>query len=416
MNRILYFDPIGGASGDMILGALLSIGLDLEEVQKALESLPLNHWSITPKTVQRGCFSALHAHVQSDDQAATPPAHGSRKLTDIKTIIDQSSLPDAVKARAKSVFLKLAESEAAVHGLDIDTIHFHEVGATDSIIDIVAVTLGLHLLKIDRIHCAPLVLSQGMAHSAHGPMPLPAPAVLEILSRINAPIAGAIPGPERITPTAAALFAEFVDQFSELPPMNLLKVGVSAGTRVNSNDSAPNVLRCFLGTVNSKQTLNHSNAIRVIQCNLDDQNPEILGALSERCFEEGCLDFFTSPIQMKKNRPGTLVTILIKREDLSHFESILFRETSSFGMRYYDCERSVLERSLSSVETKFGPITMKLGWYRGELVTSSPEFEDCRRAAKAHSAPLKSVYQAARVAWATRDDLQQPQPPTVARD
>lgn len=413
MTRVLYFDPIGGASGDMILGALLAIGLELEPVLEGLESLGLDNWSITPILVQRGCFQALHAQVQSEDLAAPPPVHGSRKLSDIHSLIDQSSLPKPVKERAQSVFSILGQCEASVHGLDIEQIHFHEVGATDSIIDIVAVVLGLHLLKVDHIYCAPLTLGQGMGHSAHGPMPIPAPAVLEILSRINAPIAGARPGPERVTPTAAALFAEYVEEFRSIPAMTLERTGVSAGTRTNPPDSPPNVLRCFLG---SRENTNESQNIRVIQCNIDDQNPEILGALSQKLFDAGCLDCFLTPTQMKKNRPGILLNLLIEKDAYEQFESILFRETSSFGLRYYDCQRSVLQRTMVTIETEFGEISMKLGWHKGELVTASPEFEDCLRAAEIHSTPLKDIYLAAQVAWSTRDDHPQPPRPEAARD
>lgn len=413
MTRIVYFDPIGGASGDMILGALLTIGLDLKPILKGLNSLNLKNWSITPTQVQRGCFQALHAKVQCQDQAALPPVHGSRNLKDIHSLIEQSSLPTPVKERAQSVFRILGQSEAAVHGLDIDEIHFHEVGATDSIIDIVAVVFGLYQLNIERVYCAPLTLGHGIGHSAHGPMPIPAPAVLEILSRINAPIAGSRPGPERITPTAAALFAEYVDEFCQIPSMTLLKTGVSAGTRINPADSPPNVLRCFLGT---QQLPTNTETVRVVQCNIDDQNPEILGALSQRLLAEGCLDVFITPTQMKKNRPGAILNLLIEKDAFERFESILFRETSSFGLRYYDCQRSVLQRSKVAVETKFGKIDMKLGWHKGELVTASPEFEDCQLAAKNHSVALKDVYLAAQVAWTTRDDRPQPPLPTMARD
>ncbi|MDF1664822.1 MAG: nickel pincer cofactor biosynthesis protein LarC [Planctomycetota bacterium] len=413
MSRVIYFDPIGGASGDMILGSLLAVGLELNPVLQGLNSLNLDNWSITPTLVQRGCFQALHAQVQCQDKAAHPPVHGSRNLSEIHSLIDQSSLPTPVKDRAKSVFLILGQSEATVHGLDLDKIHFHEVGATDSIIDIVAVVFGLHLLNIERVYCAPLTLGQGMGHSAHGPMPIPAPAVLEILSRINAPIAGARQGPERITPTAAALFAEYVEEFREIPAMELERTGVSAGTRINPAGSPPNVLRCFLGT---QKLSSKTESVRVVQCNLDDQNPEIIGALSKKLFDEGCLDFFITPTQRKKNRPGAILNLLIEKDAYERFETILFRETSSFGLRYYDCHRSVLQRSTVPVQTQFGIIAMKLGWHRGELVTASPEFEDCQEAARKHSTSLKDVYLAAQVAWSTRDDHPQPPRPEAAHD
>jgi pyridinium-3,5-bisthiocarboxylic acid mononucleotide nickel chelatase len=391
MTRIAYFDLIGGASGDMILGALLDAGVDLQAVNEGLLTIPITGWSMTSHAVKRESISALYAQIDCAGRAAPADQQHCRGLREIKALIEESKIPPSVKSRAISVFERLAQAEAKVHGMNPESVHFHEVGAIDSIIDIVGCLYALHLLDVDMCYCSPITLGRSYAQSAHGYLPIPAPAVIELLAAVKAPLNKSVSGPERVTPTAAALIAELSVAFGEIPAMTLEMVGIGAGRREKNPDGSPNVFRCLIGQAQAEK----NTSIRVLECNIDDQSPEQLAAVTQLLLERGSLDVFMTPTVMKKGRAAFILTVLCDKEKHALLEETLFRETTSFGLRYYDCQRTTLERCCQVVNTPYGPVRVKIGCYKGQQVTVAPEFEDCKKAALENHVQLKEVYHSA---------------------
>ncbi|HEY3379767.1 MAG TPA: nickel pincer cofactor biosynthesis protein LarC [Armatimonadota bacterium] len=389
--RIAYFDCLSGISGNMILGALLACGLEQSVLEEELSRLPLHGWRLQAERVQRKGISAVFVAVDDGGHAHqhSHHAHPHRGLTEICALIAASTLSDRVQAMATAIFTRLGEAEAAVHGTTPEQVHFHEVGAVDAIIDIVGSAIALERLGIDRVVASPLPLGSGWVTCAHGTFPVPAPATARLVQGV--PIVETDIAAELVTPTGAAIITTLAERFGPLPTMTVQQVGYGAG----SHDlPRPNVLRVFLGeeTVSSAPV-----AVVGLETNIDDVSGEILGYLMDALLAAGALDVFYTPIHMKKNRPGVLVRVLCAPQDEGACTDLLFRETTTLGVRRTTYTRTVLPRELRTVDTAFGAVRVKVSAWRGQTRVE-PEYEDCRRCAEAAQAPLLAVYQAARCA------------------
>lgn len=387
--KTLYFDCFAGASGDMILGGLVGVGVDPHALVEQLQLLGLAGWKIDFEKVDRSGISATYARVQ------TAHEHAHRHLADILKIIYDSRLGDRVKDRAARIFSRLAEAESRVHNQPIDEIHFHEVGALDAIVDVCGAAIGFDLLGIERFVCSPLRVGTGMTEMAHGRFPIPPPAVAELLE--GKPIyAGDIEG-EFVTPTGAAIIAAVCEHFGTMPSMKIEASGYGAGTR-NPKDF-PNVLRLFLGETEADDAAGDESLL-MIETNIDDMSAQLFGHVIERAFELGALDCFLTPVQMKKNRPGMLVSILCRPDEREKFLEMLFAETTTIGARSYEVQRRALARETVTVTTQFGPIDVKVAHIKNGAVNAMPEFEQCRAAAQKAGVALREVQEAVRVAYA----------------
>ena len=387
--RIGYFDCFSGISGDMTLGALVDAGVDPRAITSAVESLGLPV-EVTFETVRRGEFRANYARV------VCQPEHAHRRLGQIEAMIDGASISHDQKSLAKRIFRKLGEAEATVHGIDLAEIHFHEVGAADSIVDIVGAAVGLDLLGVERFESSPVPPGRGWVRAAHGKMSLPAPGTAELLKGV--PLAESTVSMELTTPTGAAILTTVVDSFGSLPAMTIEAIGLGAGTKDLPGQA--NVLRLFVGQAAEASGGASSDRIWVLETNLDDLPGEIVGHTTTLLMGAGALDAFLTPIQMKKNRPGVMVTVLCDRAQIPAMEEILFRETTTLGIRRYEVGRHKLKRRAAEVETPFGLVKGKLGWLDGRPPTFSPEYEDCARVARDRGVPLRDVYTAAHAAYA----------------
>jgi uncharacterized protein (TIGR00299 family) protein len=384
--RIAYFDCFSGISGDMTLGALVDVGVDPRAIQEAVSSLGLPG-SLTFESVRKGGMRATHARVHA------PHEHVHRHWHHIEAIIDKSSLSSRQKDLARRIFLRLGEAEARVHGVELAKIHFHEVGAVDSIIDIVGSAVGLDLLGVDRFEASPVPPGKGWINAAHGRMPLPAPATAELLRGV--PLAESLVEMELTTPTGAAILTTVVERFGPLPALTIDSIGLGAGTRDVPEQA--NVLRLFVGTA---QLPLASDRVWVLETNLDDLPGEVVGYTTVKLMECGALDAFVVPIQMKKNRPAVMISVLCDESQISRLEEILFRETATLGIRRYPVSRHKLKRQDIEVQTPFGAIRGKLGWLNDRPPTFSPEYDDCAQIASAQAVPLREVYDAAHAAYA----------------
>lgn len=387
--RIAYLDCLSGISGDMTLGALVDAGVDLAAISAGIDSLCLAGVRLVTNEVKRKGFRATHLVVEHQ------PEHAHRHLHHITDMIDASQLTPRQKDLAKRIFTRLGEAEAKVHGTTIRKVHFHEVGAIDSIADIVGAAIGWDLLGVDRIVCSPIPTGRGTVQIAHGLCSIPAPATAELLQGI--PLAESSVTAELTTPTGAAIVSTIVDHFGPLPAMKIDRIGYGAGTRELPEQA--NLVRLFVGeTVDDLA----SDQAWVVETNLDDVSGEVIGYATTKLWEAGALDVYTTAIQMKKNRPGVTVTVLCQAAQIEKVEKILFRETGTLGVRRWPVSRHKLERKACQVETEFGPIDGKLGWVAGQEPSFSPEFESCSRAAAERGVPLKDVYEAAHKAFAAK--------------
>ena len=384
--KTLYFDCFAGCSGDMIMGALVSSGVDPRRLVDQLELLGLSGWKIDFERVDRSGISSTYARVQ------TAHEHAHRHLSDIHKIIYQSGLKQSVKERAALVFSRLAEAEARVHNQPIEKIHFHEVGAIDAIIDICGAAIGFDLLGVDNFISSPLRVGFGMTEMAHGRFPIPPPAVAELLK--GKPVyAGDIEG-EFVTPTGAAIVTSVCDRFENIPVLKIESTGYGAGTR--NPQGFPNVLRVLLGEIGPAAA---DETLLMIETNIDDMSPQVFGYVMERAFEMGALDCYLTQTQMKKNRPGTVVSILCRPGDREKFLGLLFAETTTLGARTYEVQRRALARESVKIETQFGIIDVKVARGHNGHVNVMPEFEQCRAAAAAAGVPLREVQEAVRLAY-----------------
>lgn len=389
--RTLYFDCFAGASGDMILGALVNAGAPPEALLAQLAQLGVENYRVEFEIVDRSGISATYARVE------TAHEHRHRHLKDIHQIIQASQLNEAIKTRAAQVFTRLAEAEARVHNTDINRIHFHEVGALDAIIDVVGACIGFELLGVERFVSSPLHVGSGMVEMAHGRFPVPPPAVAELLR--EAPTYGSnIPG-ELVTPTGAAIISTVCAEYGPLPHMKIERTGYGAGTR--QYEKFPNVLRVMLGEGRAAAGGGDSTVERLLmlETNVDDMSPQQLGYVMEQAFAQGALDCYFTSVQMKKNRPGVLVSILCQERDRERFTALLFAETTTLGVRSCEVERRALAREIVRVKTPYGEIDVKVGRTEAGEVKVMPEYEQCREAALKTGLPLREVEGAARRAY-----------------
>ncbi len=402
--KLLYLDCFAGISGDMFLGALLDLGVSIDTLRTELEKLQLKEYRISSHRAMKQSIAATKFDITVfEDAAARPLApvmkgsiHEHRGYTEIAAMIKKSGLTQTAKDRALRVFRRIGEAEAKIHGIPLEKIHFHEIGAVDSIVDIVGVCIAIELLGVDEIHASPPRLGSGFVETAHGRFPVPAPATLELLKGI--PVEPSNEAFELVTPTGAALLAEFCTRFGPLPALSIEKIGYGAGTR--DLEKTPNVLRAVLGeTSASASATEETDAITVIETNIDDMNPQLFGNVMERLLAAGALDVFLTPVQMKKNRPGTLLTVLCESKVVDTLADMVLTHTTSFGVRVHEAQRRKLGRDIVKVKTKFGEIEVKVGRLHGKIVSRSPEFESCKRAAAAAQVSVKEVHcEATRVA------------------
>lgn len=395
--RIAYFDCLSGISGDMTLAALVDAGVELAAMQAAVDSLGLAPVRLVAQEVRRRGFRALQVRVEHE------PEKAHRHLHHITERIDASSvLTPAQKDLAKRIFTCLGEAEAKVHGTTLRKVHFHEVGAVDSIADIVGSAVGLTLLGVDRIYASAVPTGSGYVEIEHGRVSVPAPATAELLRGI--PLAESHVSCELTTPTGAAILRTVVDTFGPLPAMTLTTIGVGAGSRDLAEQ--PNVLRLMLGTAPQPAPL--SDEVWVLETNLDQTSGELVGHLVAQLLEAGALDVYTTAIQMKKGRPGVLLTVLAQAEHIPRLEKLIFRETGTLGIRRWLASRHKLERRPLTVETTLGPIAGKLAVLPEGGASFAPEYEACRQLALTHQLPLREVYELARRAF---EAAQRPPPP-----
>lgn len=390
--KIAYFDCFSGVSGDMTLAALLACGADESAFRDRLSALNVPGYELRVRRVTREGIRAtdVDVHLIEAEQG-----HG-RHLADIAAILDSSPLPPRVRQNALAVFTRLADAEAKIHGTTREQIHFHEVGAVDAIVDIVGSCLLLDMLGVERVVMSSIPCGYGTIQCRHGIMPVPAPATLELLQGF--PVHSVDIRGELVTPTGAALLTTLSDPQSagRMPAMRVLTSGFGAGKKQFKPDM-PNLLRVILGETEEAGAGRNETpqTVAVLETNLDDQNPEGFDLLMERAFAAGALDVFFAPIQMKKNRPATLLSVLCPPDRADALAALLFRETGTFGIRAREQRRYTLARSWRTVATEFGDVRLKAGAWQGEEVTVAPEYEDCKRAAQAHGVPLRRVYEAA---------------------
>ena len=425
MGKVLYFDCFSGASGDMILGALLDAGLPLERLRAAVGSLALDGVTLEAERVDRSGIGATkfrvrgadlsrqpnhgdghhhhghdhhghdHDHHDRRDRGADHHDHGHRGLSEICEMVDRSALSGPAKDRAKRLFRRLAETEADIHRRPVEEIHLHEVGAVDSIIDIAGAVFGLEWLGADRIVSSPLNVGSGTVTCAHGVLPVPAPATARLVAGV--PVYSTGVEAELLTPTGALLVTDYASQFGPLPALRVRQVGYGAGDR--DLPGSPNVVRVVIGDDDAGGRLQR---VVVIESEIDDMNPQIFGVLMDRLHAAGALDVFYAPIQMKKNRPATLVSVVALPADREALTALLFRETTTIGVRFREMDRERLDREQVTVETPLGPVRFKVAGRGGDVVNASPEFDDCLQLAERHDLSVKAVQAIATKAYLDR--------------
>lgn len=455
MSRVLYLDCFSGISGDMFLGACLDAGLPLPALEAALGSLAVSGFAIRAHRVLRGGVSATkfdvvehpapvpplvggagrqasalgaadprhggeahqahHGHAdrhadRHDEQGhdhdeprptdhhhhdhdhghphQAPHHHAHRSLPEIRDLIDRSALSTPGRARAKALFQRLAEAEAAIHDMPVDRVHLHEVGALDSIIDVVGAVFAMEWWDASRVICSPLNVGGGTVRSAHGVFPVPAPATVRLLHGV--PVYGGLVQKELVTPTGALIATDYASEFGPVPSMVVQRVGYGAGER--DNPETPNVLRLMVGEqAGGVTSVTSDEKVIVLECEIDDMNPQIFGVVMERLYAAGALDVYYVSVQMKKNRPGTLLTVVARPERRESLADVIFRETTTIGLRYHEMCRERLEREVIPVETPLGVVHFKVARRDGRVLNVAPEFDDCARLAAAHGRPVKDI-------------------------
>ena len=425
---MLYLDLFSGISGDMFLGALLDLGVSFESLERELAKLRLKEYHLHAGPQKKALIAGTkfdvhlasehshdrehhhhhddhHEHGGADhghsheavahghDSAADHAHSHSRNFGQIRHLIDESPYSPWVKAKAIAIFQRIADAEGKIHGCGPERVHFHEVGATDSIVDIVGACLALEMLDKPRVLASPVVEGVGWILCDHGRFPLPAPATLAILGARGVPITQCDEPHELVTPTGAAILAEFAESFAPMSGLVPSKIGYGIGTR--DNKTRPNVLRAILSHDSSATNDWEMDSVAVLETNLDDINPEILGHFVERSLAAGALDVFYTPVHMKKNRPGVLLTVLCSAAQGDAMTEMILRETSAFGVRRSLCERRKLQREFRTVITPFGPVTVKVGKLNNVVLQAAPEFESCKQRAAQLDLPLKEIYEAA---------------------
>jgi len=387
--KIAYFDCFSGISGDMTVGALLDAGLKIETLEKELKKLGLTGYQLEVNKVVKKGISATKFKVKIKEEGV------ERRFKDILTIFEKSKLDEEIKKETKKIFFNIAQAESKIHQKDIDRIHFHEIGGLDSIIDITSAVIGIKTLGIEEIHSSALPVGKGFVKCAHGVIPVPAPATLELLKNIPT-YSGGIES-EMITPTGAAIIGTLAKSFGERPLMKIERIGYGAGEK---EFSIPNLLRVSIGEKilkdeNLKDGYVSDEAV-LIETNIDDMNPEFYDYIMDQLFSQGALDVFLTPIQMKKNRPAHMLSIIVYEQDLKEILEVLFSESTTLGVRIREIKRLRLAQQNFIAETKYGKIRVKVGIFKGEIKNIAPEYEDCKKMAKQHQVPLKEVYEEAK--------------------
>lgn len=399
--KVLYYDCFCGISGDMNLGALIDLGVDKEYIIKELSKLKLDsEYKIKiEKTTKKGIsgtkvdvnLSHHHHHHHNDDHHHHGQQGSHRNLTDIEKIINDSNLSERVKTISLNMFMKVAEAEAKVHGKSLYEVHFHEVGATDSIIDFVGAAVCLDYLKVDRIMASSVQVGGGFVKCAHGIIPVPAPATVEIL--LGIPVKSGLVPFETTTPTGAAILAANVEVFTDKIDFSVEKVGYGIGHR---ELEIPNVLRVYLGSIEKDEDKSEDGGEReeqyILETNIDDMNPEIFSYIEEKLFERGALDVFKTAIYMKKSRSAIKLSVLVKAKQENDVLDVIFRETTVLGIRKFKVEKIMLRRDFIQIKTMYGDVTVKNAYYQGKLVKYKPEYEDCKKIAKEKNIPIAKVY------------------------
>lgn len=416
--RVLYLDCFSGASGDMLLGAFLDLGVPLDELRAALGSLAVEElpgrgrvarYDLRAERVVRAGVSATkfrlvetatgqpadahhhhhhHHHRPGGDAHAGHGAHAHRGLAEVRALVEASAVSPGAKARAVALFTRLAEAEAAIHGLPVDRVHFHEVGALDSIVDIVGCVFALEWLGVDEVIASPLNTGSGTVSCAHGVYPVPAPATARLVAGV--PVYAQGPAVELLTPTGALIVTGYASTYGPLPAMTVERIGYGAGERDFAG--RPNVLRAWLGRVDAAPL---TETLVVMACEIDDMNPQLYGSLLDRLHGAGALEVNYQPVQMKKNRPGTLVTVLVDPTRRQAVADVMFRETTTLGVRYHEVRRDRLEREIVDLTTRYGVVRAKVARRGGGVVNAMPEFDDCARLAASLGLPVKDVHAAA---------------------
>ena len=379
--KLAYFDCFSGISGDMTLGALVDAGCPVEHLRSELRTLQVPGWELSAERVWKNGMAATSVKVRTEDRQK------HRSLDTILEILKGAKLAGSVCDRASAIFSKLGEAEARVHDVPLEKIHFHEVGAVDAIVDIVGACIGFRFLGIEKFACSALNVGGGTVKMAHGTLPVPAPATANLLQGKPTYSNGVLM--ELVTPTGAAMVATLCDSFGPHPAMSVAAIGYGAGTA--DLEGQPNVLRIMIGEEAEKTAPGFDEEIAVIEANLDDMNPQIYGYFLEKALAAGALDVYTTPVQMKKNRPGTLLTVLCKPQDTHTVMTLIFAETTTFGARTYRAARRTLPREFVSVSTDFGDVRIKISRMNGRILHVAPEYDDCRRLAVEKNVPLQRV-------------------------
>ena len=401
MGRILYLDCFSGASGDMLIGALLDAGLPFDTLRTALGSLALDdECTVLAERVSRSGIAATKFTV-TETPGAAGGTHRHRHLPGITRLVDRSALSDSSKQRANRLFRRLADTEAAIHQMPVEKVHLHEVGALDSIVDIVGGVFALEWFGANRIVASPVNVGSGTVTCEHGTLPVPAPATAALVSGV--PVYAAGPPGELLTPTGALLVTEFAGEYGALPSMQIEKIGYGAGTRDPAGH--PNVLRVLVG---EESDGGGWERVGVIECEIDDMNPQIFGVLMDRLYATGAVEVFYTAVQMKKNRPGTHVTVLVPLGRRKAVSETLFRESTTIGLRHTEVTRETLRRELVPVSTRFGEVRCKVARRGAAVVNVAPEFDDCARLAEQHGVPVKAVHALAVTACQDRGVFDRP--------
>ena len=388
MGRILYLDCFSGASGDMLIGGLLDAGLPFDTLRTALGSLALeDECTVSAERVSRSGIAATRFTV-TETTSNAGATHRHRHLSGITKLVDRSALSNTSKQRANRLFRRLAETEATIHQMPVEKVHLHEVGALDSIVDIVGGVFALEWFGADRVVASPLNVGSGTVTCEHGTLPVPAPATATLVAGV--PVYAAGPPGELLTPTGALLVTEFAGEYGVLPPMRIEAIGYGAGTRDPAGH--PNVLRVLVGETSEGAGCER---VAVVECEIDDMTPQIFGVLMDRLYAAGAIEVFYTPVQMKKNRPGTHVTVLVPPEGRPSVIDTLFRESTTIGVRHSDVTRETLRRELVPVSTRFGEVRCKVARRDASVLNVAPEFDDCARLAEQHGVPVKEVQAAA---------------------
>jgi hypothetical protein len=400
MERILYLDCAGGAAGDMVLGALLDAGLPLEELRAALGNLILPGWRVDARPVTRAGIRAVKFGMVEPDRASQPMSdqghnHRHRTVAEVFSLVDASALSAPARARVRQLFGRLAEVEAGIHRLPVHEVHLHEVGALDSIVDIAGAVFALEWFAPTTVVSSPLNVGGGFVTTAHGRLPVPAPATAVLLTGV--PVYSSGVEAELVTPTGALLVSAFAEAYGPLPAMTIDRVGYGAGDR--DFPGTPNVLRVFVGTTAGAA---RSDRVLAMECEIDDMSPQVFGHVMDRLYAAGALEVFYTAVQMKKNRPGVLLTVLARPDQRDTLAAIVFRETTSIGLRYEEVDRLCLDREVITVDTPLGSVRVKVARLAGDAVNAAPEYEDCARLAKERGVPVKEVQAMAAKAYRER--------------